>query len=71
MLLRSRKFITNNMKRYTHNHTSTSSIKGPILNNTLLESKMDKIISKLEVIDLLVKCNYFVLVMPGLIWFFK
>jgi hypothetical protein len=65
MLLRSRKYITNNIRRYTHSH-SPSSIKDPILNE-----KMDKIMSKLEVIDFLVKCNYVVAVLPGLLLFFK
>jgi hypothetical protein len=65
MLLRSRKYITNNIRRYTHSH-SPSYIKDPILNE-----KMDKIISKLEVIDFLVKCNYVVAVLPGLLLFFK
>ena len=65
MLLQSRKYITNNIRRYTHSH-SPSSIKDPILNE-----KMDKIMSKLEVIDFLVKCNYVVTVLPGLLLFFK
>lgn len=65
MLLLSRKYITNNIRRYTHTH-SPSSIKDPILNE-----KMDKIMSKLEVIDFLVKCNYVVAVLPGLLLFFK
>ena len=65
MLLQSRKYITNNIRRYTHSH-SPSSIKDPILNE-----KMDKIMSKLEVIDFLVKCNYVVAVLPGLLLFFK
>jgi hypothetical protein len=69
------KLITNNIRRYTHTHTpshnSKTYIKDPILNNKVLESKMDKIILQLEHIDLLVKCNYFVLVMPGLVWLFK
>lgn len=65
MLLRTRKYITNNIRRYTHSH-SPSSIKDPILNE-----KMDKIMSKLEVIDFLVKCNYVVAVLPGLLLFFK
>lgn len=66
MLLLSRKYITNNIRRYTHTHNSPSSIKDPILNE-----KMDKIMSKLEVIDFLVKCNYVVAVLPGLLLFFK
>ena len=70
MLLRSRKYITNNIRRYTHTN-SPSSIKDPNLNYTVLESKLDKIMSKLEVIDFLVKCNYLVSVLPGLLLFFK
>lgn len=66
MLLRSRKYITNNIRRYTHTHNSPTSIKDPILNE-----KMDKIMSKLEVIDFLVKCNYVAAVLPGLLLFFK
>ena len=70
MLLRSRKYITNNIRRYTHTN-SPSSIKDPNLNYTVLESKLNKIMSKLEVIDFLVKCNYAVSVIPGLLLFFK
>ncbi len=68
-----RKLITNNIRRYTHTHTnnSPSSIKYPILNNTVLENKMDKIMLQLELIDFLVKCNYAVSVLPVLILFFK
>lgn len=70
MLLRSRKYITNNIRRYTHTN-SPSSIKDPNLNYTVLESKLDKIMSKLEVMDFLIKCNYVVAVLPGLLLFFK
>ena len=66
MLLRSRKYITNNIRRYTHTNNSPTSIK-----DTILNEKMDKILSKLEVIDFLVKCNYIVAVLPGLLLFFK
>ena len=65
MLLRSRKYITNNIRRYTHTH-SPSSIKDPIL-----DEKLDKIMSKLEVMDFLIKCNYAISVLPGLLLFFK
>jgi len=65
MLLRSRKYITNNIRRYTHTH-SPSSVK-----DSVLDEKLDKIMSKLEVIDFLVKCNYAVSVIPGLLLFFK
>ena len=65
MLLRSRKYITNNIRRYTHTH-SPSSIKDPIL-----VEKLDKIMSKLEVMDFLIKCNYAISVLPGLLLFFK
>ena len=71
MLLRSRKYITNNIRRYTHTNNSPSSIKDPNLNYTVLESKLDKIMSKLDEIDFLVKCNYLVSVLPGLLLFFK
>ena len=63
MLLR--KYITNNIRRYTHTH-SPSSIKDPIL-----DEKLDKIMSKLEVMDFLIKCNYAISVLPGLLLFFK
>ena len=65
MLLRSGKYITNNIRRYRHNNSPTS-IKDPIL-----DEKLDKILSKLDEIDFLVKCNYLVLVLPGLLLFFK
>ena len=65
MLLRSRKYITNNIRRYTHTH-SPSSIKDPIL-----DEKLDKIMSKLELMDFLIKCNYAISVLPGLLLFFK
>ena len=65
MLLRSRKYITNNIRRYTHTN-SPSSIKDPIL-----DEKLDKIMSKLEVMDFLIKCNYAISVLPGLLLFFK
>ena len=71
MLLRSRKYITNNIRRYTHTNNSPSSIKDPNLNYTVLESKLDKIMSKLEVMDFLIKCNYAISVLPGLLLFFK
>jgi hypothetical protein len=70
MLLRSRKYITNNIRRYTHTN-SPSSIKDPNLNYTVLESKLDKIMSKLDEIDFFIKCTYFVLVVPPIISFFK
>jgi hypothetical protein len=66
MLLRSRKYITNNIRRYTDTNNSPTSIKEPIL-----DEKMNKILSKLEVVDFLVKCNYLVAVLPGLLLFFK
>ena len=66
MLLRSRKYITNNIRRYTHSNNSPTSINDPIL-----DEKLNKILSILEVIDFLVKCNYIVAVLPGLLLFFK
>lgn len=66
MLLRTRKYITNNIRRYTHTHNSPSSIKDPIL-----DEKLNKIMSKLEEIDILVKFNYALAVLPGLLYFFK
>lgn len=68
MLLRSRKYITNNIRRYTHTHNSPSSNKKL---DITVEEKLDKIMSKLEVMDFLVKCNYVVSVLPGLLLFFK
>jgi hypothetical protein len=66
MLLRSRKYITNNIRRYTHTNNSPTSIKDPIL-----DEKLDKILSKLDEIDFFIKCTYFVLVVPPIILFFK
>ena len=66
MLLRSRKYITNNIRRYTHTNNSPTSIKDPTLNE-----KMDKILSKLDEIDFFIKCTYFVLVVPPIISLFK
>ena len=65
MLLRSRKYITNNIRRYTHTNSPSS------INDHILDEKLNKILSKLEVIDFLVKCNYIVAVLPGLLLFFK
>lgn len=65
-MLRSRKYITNNIRRYTHTHKPSSYIKDPIL-----DEKMDKIMSKLEMIDFFVKLNYAIAVIPGLFLFFK
>ncbi len=64
-MLRNRQLF-NHIRRYRHTNNSPSSIKDPILNE-----KLDKIISKLQVIDFLVKCNYAVAVLPGLLLFFK
>jgi hypothetical protein len=66
-----RKIIPNHIRRYTHTHNSPSSIKDPILDYKVLESKMDKIMLKVNQIDFLVKCNYVISVMPGLMLFFK
>jgi hypothetical protein len=66
MLLRSRKHITNNIRRYTLTNNSPSSVKDPVL-----DEKLDKIMSKLEVMDFLIKCNYAISVFPGLLLFFK
>ena len=65
MLLRSRKYITNNIRRYTHTH-SPSSVK-----DSVLDEKLDKIMSKLDEIDFFIMCTYFVLVVPPIISFFK
>ena len=65
-MLRSRKYITNNIRRYTHTHNSPSSIKDHIL-----DEKLNKIMTKLEEIDILVKFNYALAVLPGLLYFFK
>jgi len=66
MLLRSRKYITNNIRCYTHTNNSPTSIK-----DTILNEKMDKILSKLDEIDFFIKCTYFVLVVPPIISLFK
>ena len=71
MLLRSRKYITNNIRRYTHTNNSPSSIKDPNLNYTVLESKIDKIMLNLDKIENNVKGIYYVSVITGLILIFK
>jgi hypothetical protein len=71
MLLRSSKHITNHIRRYTNSNNSPSYIKDPNLNYTVLESKLDKIMTKLDEIDFFIKCTYFVLVVPPIISFFK
>jgi hypothetical protein len=65
MLLRSRKYITNNIRRYTHSN-SQSSIKDPILNK-----KLDKIMLNLDEIEIKVKGIYYVSVITGLLLIFK
>ena len=65
------KNIINHIRRYSHTHNSPSSIKDPILDYKVLESKMDKIMLKLEHIEVLVKCNYFLVIIPGILLFFK
>jgi chromatin remodeling complex protein RSC6 len=67
-MLRSRKYITNNIRRYTHTHNSPSSNKKL---DITVDEKLNKIMSKLEVIDILVKFNYALAVLPGLLYFFK
>jgi hypothetical protein len=69
MLLRSSKYITNNIRRYTHTNNSPTSTTSTTY--TILDEKLNKIMSKLQVIDFLVKCNYAVSVIPGLLLFFK
>jgi len=69
-----RKYITNNIRRYTHTHTPThnSPLSNKKLDTITVEEKMDKIMKKLDMIDILVKCNYAVSVLlPGLILLFK
>jgi hypothetical protein len=65
MLLQSIKYITNNIRRYTHSH-SQSSIKK--LN---LDEKLDKIMLNLDEIEINVKGIYYVSLITGLILIFK
>ncbi len=66
MLLLSRKYITNNIRRYTHTHNSPSSIKK--LN---LDEKLDKIMLNLDEIEINVKGIYYLSLITGLILIFK
>jgi hypothetical protein len=52
-MLRSRQLF-NHIRRYNHSHSPSHKN----LDNTLLESKNDKIMFQLESIDFLLKCNY-------------
>jgi hypothetical protein len=62
--------LFNNIRRYTHTHSPSN--KSPKSDNVVLESKLDKIMAKLDQIDFMVKCNYFITVfLPGIILFFK
>jgi len=70
MLLLSRKLF-NHIRRYTHSNNSPSSIKDPILNYTVLERKMDKIMANLVEIEINVKGIYYVSVITGLLLIFK
>jgi hypothetical protein len=61
--------IFNNIRRYTHTHSPSNKIQK--LDNTSLETKIDKISSDLYQIRVLVMSNYFITVLPGFIWLFK
>jgi len=67
-MFRSNKLF-NIITRYTHNHSPSNQYKK--LDNTSLETKIDKISSDLYQIRILVMCNYFITVMPGFMWLFK
>ncbi len=72
MLLRSRKYITNNIRRYTHTHSPSFNKKiDTKVEYKVEDEKLDKIMSKLDEIDFFIKCTYFVLVVPPIISFFK
>ena len=69
-MLCSRQLI-NNIRRYTHSHNSPCNKKIDIIVEDKINVKFDKIMLKLDEIDFLVKCNYLVSVLPGLLLFFK
>ena len=64
-----RKYITNNIQRYTHSHSSSSN-KSPNLDNTI-HVKMDKIMLQLDNIDIFLKFNYGITLIFGIISLFK
>jgi hypothetical protein len=66
-MLRSRQLF-NNIRRYTHTNNSPSSNKKL---DITVEEKIDEIMSKVNQIDILVKFNYALAVLPGLLYFFK
>ena len=63
--------LFNNIRRYTHSHNSPCNKKIDIIVEDKINVKLDKIMLKLDEIDFLVKCNYLVSVLPGLLLFFK
>ncbi len=67
-MFRSNKLF-NIIRRYTHTHSQSNQYQK--LDNTALETKIDKISSELYQIRVVVMCNYFITVMPGFIWLFK
>ena len=69
-MLCSRQLI-NNIRRYTHSHNSPCNKKIDIIVEDKINVKFDKIMLKLDEIDFLVKCNYAVAVLPGVLLVFK
>lgn len=68
-MLRSRQLFSH-IRRYNHSHSPSHKKIEEKLESSI-DVKLDKIITKLELIDFLVKCNYVVAVLPGLLLFFK
>ena len=65
--------LINNIRRYTHSHNSPCNKKIDIIveDKIKINVKLDKIMLKLDEIDFLVKCNYAVVVLPGVLLVFK
>ena len=68
-MLRTRELF-NNIRRYTHTH-SPSSNKSQNLDKTVVESKIDKLSSQLNEIDIIIKFNYALTFVFGITSLFK
>ena len=62
-----RKYITNNIRRYTHTHSPSNKKIDTIVE----DKKLDKIMPKLNEIVINLKYIYFVSVITGIILLFK
>lgn len=67
-MLRCRQLF-NPIRRYNHSHSRYNKL--PKLNNTILESKNNKIMVHLENIEILLKYNYAITLICGIISVFK